>query len=38
MLADHVPALQVVLPRLGAPVRVLLRSGRLAWLVALGVL
>jgi multicomponent Na+:H+ antiporter subunit D len=37
MLAVHFPALQVVLPLLTAPICVLLRGARLAWLVALGV-
>lgn len=37
MLAPHFPALQVVLPLLTAPVCVLLRGARVAWLVALGV-
>jgi multicomponent Na+:H+ antiporter subunit D len=35
MLASHFPALQVVLPLLMAPVCVLLRGARLAWLAAL---
>ena len=37
MLAVHFPALQVVLPLLMAPVCVLLRNARLAWLAALAV-
>ncbi|WP_241521158.1 monovalent cation/H+ antiporter subunit D family protein [Kineobactrum sediminis] len=35
MLADHLPALQVALPLLTAPLVILLRTGFLAWLVAL---
>lgn len=34
-LASHLPALQVVVPLMAAPLCVLLRRGRLAWLVAL---
>jgi multicomponent Na+:H+ antiporter subunit D len=34
-LADHLPALQVVVPLMAAPVCVLLRRGRLAWGLAL---
>ncbi len=37
MLALHFPALQVVLPLLMAPVCVLLRNARLAWLAALAI-
>ncbi len=37
MLALHFPVLQVVLPLLMAPVCVLLRSARLAWLAALAI-
>ncbi|MDH3228327.1 MAG: monovalent cation/H+ antiporter subunit D family protein [Alphaproteobacteria bacterium] len=37
MLALHFPALQVVLPLLMAPVCVLLRGARLAWLAALAI-
>ena len=37
MLALHFPALQVVLPLLMAPVCVLLRTARLAWLAALAI-
>ena len=37
MLAVHFPALQVVLPLLMAPVCVLLRGARLAWLAALAI-
>ncbi|MEX1206011.1 MAG: monovalent cation/H+ antiporter subunit D family protein [Dongiaceae bacterium] len=35
MITPHLPVLQVVLPLLAAPVCVLLRNGRLAWLLAL---
>ncbi len=35
MIADHLPALQVVVPLLAAPVCALLRRGPLAWAVAL---
>lgn len=34
MILDHLPALQVVVPLLAAPLIVLLRSGRMGWLVA----
>lgn len=34
MILDHLPALQVVVPLLAAPLIVLLRSGRAGWLVA----
>ena len=37
ILADHLPALQVVLPLISAPVIVLARSGRFAWLLATAV-
>ena len=37
LLADHMPALQVAIPLLAAPVCALLRGGRLPWLLALGV-
>ena len=37
MIADHLPALQVVVPLLAAPLCVLLRHGLATWLVALGV-
>jgi len=36
-LQDHLPALQVVVPLLGAVVAAILRKGALAWLVALAV-
>lgn len=35
MIAEHLPALQVVVPLMAAPLIVLLRSGTLAWLIAL---
>lgn len=34
MIAAHLPALQVVVPLMAAPLIVLLRSGRIGWLVA----
>jgi len=34
VILDHLPALQVVVPLLAAPVIVLLRSGRAGWLIA----
>lgn len=37
MIQPHLPILQVVLPLLAAPACVLLRQGRLAWLLALAV-
>ncbi len=37
MITPHLPVLQVVLPLLAAPICVLLRNGRLAWLLALAV-
>jgi multicomponent Na+:H+ antiporter subunit D len=36
-LQDHLPALQVVVPLLGAVIAAILRKGALAWLVALAV-
>jgi multicomponent Na+:H+ antiporter subunit D len=36
-IQDHLPALQVVVPLLGAVVAAIVRNGRLAWLVALAV-
>lgn len=37
MIAEHYPALQVVVPLVAAPLCVMLRSARAAWLTALGV-
>jgi multicomponent Na+:H+ antiporter subunit D len=37
MLTDHLPALQVVVPLMGAPLCVLLRRGWAAWLLAFAV-
>lgn len=37
MILDHLPALQVVVPLLAAPLIVLLRSGRAGWLIATAV-
>ncbi len=37
MILDHLPALQVVVPLLAAPLIVLLRGGRIAWLIATAV-
>ena len=37
MIAAHLPALQVILPLLAAPMCVIIRHGRIAWLVALAV-
>jgi len=37
VITPHLPVLQVVLPLLAAPICVLLRNGRLAWLLALAV-
>ncbi|MCX7893201.1 MAG: monovalent cation/H+ antiporter subunit D family protein [Burkholderiales bacterium] len=37
MIAAHLPALQVVVPLVAAPLVVLLRSGRAGWLIAAGV-
>lgn len=34
MILDHLPALQVVVPLLAAPLIVLLRGGRIGWLIA----
>lgn len=34
MIAEHLPALQVVIPLLAAPLIVLLRGGRAGWLIA----
>jgi multicomponent Na+:H+ antiporter subunit D len=34
LIAEHLPALQVVVPLMAAPLIVLLRSGTLAWLIA----
>jgi multicomponent Na+:H+ antiporter subunit D len=36
-LQDHLPALQVVVPLLGAVLAAIVRKGALAWLVALAV-
>jgi len=35
VISQHLPALQILLPLLSAPVCIVLRSGRLAWLIAL---
>ena len=35
MIAGHLPALQVVLPLMAAPLCALLRRGNLAWAVAM---
>ena len=37
MIADHFPALQVVIPLLAAPLMVLVRRGTIAWLLAVAV-
>ncbi len=37
MIGDHLPALQVVLPLLAAPLMVLVRRGAFAWLLAVAV-
>jgi multicomponent Na+:H+ antiporter subunit D len=37
VIAEHLPALQVVVPLLAAPLMVLLRRGTLAWLLAIAV-
>lgn len=37
MIADHLPALQVVVPLLAAPLMMLLRRGAFAWLLAVAV-
>ena len=37
MIADHLPALQVVVPLLAAPLMLLVRRGTFAWLLAVAV-
>ena len=37
MISSHLPALQVVLPLISAPVCVLMRNGRVAWMLAVAV-
>ena len=37
MITDHLPALQVVVPLLAAPLMVLVRRGTFAWLLSIAV-
>jgi multicomponent Na+:H+ antiporter subunit D len=37
VIADHLPALQVVVPLLAAPIAAMVRNRRIAWLIALAV-
>ena len=37
MIADHLPALQVVVPLLAAPLMVLVRRGTFAWLLTVAI-